>query len=103
MKRLLFILVIGIVLASCNGWQRVPDKEKTHTVFVTEIGNLTVNGEIDYLPDGRVEFTDVNGRTFNTHISRCVIVEPALPAQVTQQPQRPEAEENKPDENPQKE
>ena len=73
MKKVLFILFVAFLFVGCGySWEKT--EKDTQTVYIMEVGNFTVKGEVEYKSNGRVEFADMSGRIISTHISKCVIV-----------------------------
>ena len=71
MRKLAFILLLSILFVGCNG-EWVPNKEKTKTVHVKDIGTFTVDGKITHR-DGGLEFKTSKGlEVWTSH--ECVIV-----------------------------
>ncbi len=73
MKKVLLIIFVAFLFVGCGyKWQKA--EKDTQTVYILEVGNFTVDGDVDYHSAGRVEFMDMDGRIISTHISNCVIV-----------------------------
>ena len=83
MRKLSFILLLSVLFIGCNG-EWVPNKEKTKTVHVKDIGTFTVDGKITH-NNGGLEFKTTKGlEIWTSH--ECVIVTNRI-APVQKQPQ----------------
>lgn len=90
MEKAFLIILVSILLVGCGyEWKKKDTEPRTKTVFITEIGNFAVKGEIEFHNNGRIEFEDQQGRIFTTHISRCIIVDTAVPKAQVNKPAPP--------------
>ena len=74
MKKITLIIFVAFLFVGCKGYKWQKTEKETQIVYIKEFANFAVKGEVEYLSNGRVEFTDVTGRTIRTHMSRCTIV-----------------------------
>lgn len=84
MKKVLLIILVAFLFVGCKGYKWQKAEKDTQTVYIMEVGNFTVKGDVAYKGYGRVEFMDLNGRTIKTHISNCVIVDTPFAPKVPQ-------------------
>lgn len=75
MKKVLLIIFVAFLFVGCKGYKWQKAEKDTQTVYIMEVGNFTVKGEVDFQSYGRIEFTDMSDRKISTHISNCVVVD----------------------------